>query len=324
MFRYLVQVFLLAAAPALALAAPPLMRAVVVGDAGAVLEQRAVPIASAGEVLVKITAVAVHPIDWKLAAAHVKGSPIYLPGSDGAGIIEAVGDNVSGWKAGQHVFFRANGRGLYAEYATVPADAMVMKPARFSDAEAVSLATATTPWNTIVDQVNFKPGERFLIHAAAGGTGSAAVQLVKLHGGYVIGTASASNFAYVKSLGADEVIDYTRERFEDRVRDIDVVFNAADLDTANRSIAVLKRGGTLLSIVGLPDAEKCRAAEVVCATRPVSGGTPAVEILQQVAALAQGGKYKVNIDKRFALADFQAAWEYSRQGHTRGQVVLNP
>ncbi len=149
--------------------------------------------------------------------------------------------------------------------------------------------------------------------------GSSAVQIAKARGAYVIGTASARNHAFLKSLGVDETIDYSTTRFEEeKVKDVDVVVNTADADTNARSVGVVKKGGILVSVVGAPNAEACTAAGIRCAiTGSVTG-----QMLPNVVELADAGQFKVSVERRLPLADAAKAWDLNRAGHTRGKIVL--
>jgi NADPH:quinone reductase-like Zn-dependent oxidoreductase len=157
-----------------------------------------------------------------------------------------------------------------------------------------------------------------LIHGAAGGVGSSAVQIAKAKGAYVIGTASARNHDFLKSLGADETIDYTTTRFEDKVKNVDLVLNTANAETNVRSVGVVKKGGKLVSVVGAPPADACTAAGITC------GGIGSVngQMLPAVVELADAGKFRVSIEQKMPLEDAAKAWELNRTGHTRGKIVL--
>lgn len=337
------------------------MKAVVLEDGKTSVRDMPRPQPGAGEVLVQVRAVSVNPINWKIAsgytgppragkapAAQPAGAPGGPPaaggngaggpggpggpggaaasgprvfGSDISGTIVQLGSGVTGWKTGDAVL--ANSQAGYAEYAVVKADQLNAKPASLGFAEAAGIPlVAATVWNSIFDVAHLQRGQKILIHGATGGTGSAAVQLAKARGAYVIGTASAANLDFLRSLGADEVIDYNAVKFEERVRDVDVVFNTANLDTASRSIAIVKKGGYLMSIAGIPDPEACAAAQITCGVRAMQGATPAAEVVKQVLELVAAGKYRVNVDRSWPLADYQQAWDYSKQGHTRGKLVL--
>ncbi len=181
----------------------------------------------------------------------------------------------------------------------------------FDEAAGIPVV-AETAWRAVVSTGEVKKGQKVLIHGAAGGVGSSAVQIAKARGAYVIGTASARNHAFLKSLGVDETVDYTATRFEDKVKDVDVAINTADADTNARSIGVVKKGGILVSVVGAPDAAACSKAGIRCAiTGPVTG-----QMLPNVVELANAGQFKVSVDQRLPLAEAGKAWEDNRTGHT--------
>jgi NADPH:quinone reductase-like Zn-dependent oxidoreductase len=209
--------------------------------------------------------------------------------------------------------------GSYAEYALATPDALAAKPAKMSFAEAAGLGVvAETAWRAMVTIGNVQKGQKVLIHGGAGGVGSVAVQMAKARGAYVIATASARNHDFLKSLGADETIDYKTVRFEDKVKGVDLVLNTVDADTGARSVSVMKTGGTLVSIVGPPPAEACAAAKIHCAeTGKVNG-----QMLPSVVELVDAGKLHMSIEKKMPLADAAKAWEESRDGHVRGNIIL--
>jgi NADPH:quinone reductase-like Zn-dependent oxidoreductase len=327
---------------------PSQMRAVVVRDGAVAVEQVNVPAVNPGEVLVRIRAAAVNPVDTRITPEAGRGpggpppgapgrgdgpgrggrggppaqSGPNIPGFDASGTIAALGEGVSGWSIGSEVIAFSDRRGAYAEYVSVPASAIVAKPAALSFESAAGIPTvAYAAWAVLVDIVNVKAGDRVLVHGSSGGTGSAAVQIAKARGAWVIATASAQNHDYVRSLGADEMIDYRSERFEDRAKDIDIVFNNVDTDTANRSISVVRPGGIIVSITGTIDQERVAAAGIRYSGR-MPGGTPVGEMLGQVAQLAVEGRYDVNVDSTFLLDQVNTAWDRLRNGSPRGKIIL--
>lgn len=306
---------------------PTTMNAVVLEDGKAALKQIPTPAPGVGEVLVLIRAASVHPIHWKSVTGYtgLAGTPAppgpRVLGSDAAGVVAAVGAGAMPWKIGDEVIVTRGS--VYAQYAVAASDQLVAKPASLSFAEAAGIpSVAATAWNSIIDVAHLDRGQRILIHGAAGGTGSAAVQIAKARGAYVIGTASPRNRDFLRSIGADEIVDYNTQRFESIVKNVDVVFNTADMDTAVRSLSVVKPGGYLLSIVGTPPAEQCKAARIVCAVRATEAATPAVEVTREILKLVAAHRYAVNVDRTWPLAQFQQAWDYGKLGHTRGKLVL--
>jgi NADPH:quinone reductase-like Zn-dependent oxidoreductase len=315
--NWMLSAALLSVVSAGALGAATTMHAAVVADGAVKVESVPVPEPGAAQVRIKVRAASVNPVDWKVAARAAPGSR-QIPGKDLAGVIDAVGASAGKWQVGDEVIAIATG-GSYAEYALASVNAIASKPTKMSFEEAAGIpVVAETAWRAIVTVSNVQTGQRVLIHGAAGGVGSSAVQIAKARGAYVIATASARNHEFLRSLGADETIDYNTTRFEDKVKDVDVVLNTVDAETGTRSIGVIKPEGILVSIVGAPPAEPCAAARIRCAiTGPVNG-----EMLPSVVELANAGKFRVSIEQRMPLADAAKAWDLNRQGHTRGKIVL--
>ena len=294
------------------------MRAVVVGEGGALrVQQMPKPEPKAGEVRVKVRAASVNPVDWKIG---LRANPAdkMIPGRDLAGVIDAVGPGTQGFKVGDEVIAIAPG-GSYAEYAVMPARIVAPKPTKMSFEEASGIpVVGETAWRAIVTVANVQKGQRVLIHGGAGGVGSSAVQIAKARGAHVIATASPRNHDFLRKLGADEVIDYNTTKFEDQVKDADVVVNTVDADTGSRSIRVMKPGGIIVSVVGPTPAEPCAAARIRCEqTGRVTG-----ELLRPVVDLANEGKFHISIEQKLTLADASKAWDANRAGHTRGKIVL--
>lgn len=204
------------------------------------------PQPQANEVLVKVQAVGVLPAEVKTRQGYFKNfRPTtfpYIPGSTFSGVVEAVGAGVTGLAVGQAVFGRTN-NGAYAEYLTAAANTIALKPEAISFADAATISGgATTAWVSLFDNAGVEAGQRVLIHAAAGGVGLFAVQFARWKGAHVTGTASAANADFVRSLGAEKVLDYAAAPFEDTLNNFDVVLDAVDEDTPTRSMKVLKRG----------------------------------------------------------------------------------
>ncbi len=172
-----------------------------------------------------------------------------------------------------------------------------------------------------VNETNVAKGERLLITGVAGGVGSAATQAAKARGAYVIGTASAQHNAYLKSIGVDEIVDYTKVKFEDQVQNVDVVVDTVGSDTAIRAMTTLKKGGRYVS-VGARDLEaKCAAAGIVCMGR-TSASAVSKSVYDEVNALAASGKLRVKVDKTFPLEQAGQAQQFGALGHTEGKIVL--
>jgi len=293
------------------------MRAAVAVDGVVRVESVAKPEPQAGQVRIRVRAASVNPVDWKLAARASAGSR-QIPGRDLAGIIDAVGPDADRWRPGDAVIAVATG-GAYAQFALAGVRAVASKPTDMSFAEAAGIpVVGETAWRAVVTVADVQKGQRVLIQGGAGGVGSSAVQVAKARGAYVIATASPNHEAFVRSLGADEFIDYHTARFEDRVKSVDMVLNTVDAETGMRSMHVIRPGGILVSVVGPASPEACTAAHIRCAeTGHVTG-----ELLAPVVELANAGKFHVRIDQSLSLDDVAKAWQLSREGHTAGKLVL--
>lgn len=293
------------------------MKAAVVSGGKLTLQARPVPTPAANEIRIKVRAAGVNPVDTRYSSRE--GA---VPGIDVSGTVDAVGAGVSAWKKGDEVIAMATAAG-YAEYVTVPLERVARKPRKASFEEAAGIpVVGETAYRSLVEVAHLSKGQRILIHGGAGGVGSAAVQIAKSLGAYVIATASPRNHDFLRSIGADEVIDYNAVRFEDKVRNLDVVLNTVDVDTGKRSLGIIKPNGILVSVVQGNSAEECAAAKVRC-DRPDRASGPSISALMtKVVELIDAGKYKVNVDQTFELADAQEAWDVSRQKHTRGKLVI--
>jgi len=308
--------FALAFAVSTAHAAPDAMRAGVVSGHGVEVRSIAVPTPDSGQVRVKVHAVSVNPVDWKLADRGAAEG--HTAGRDFSGTIDALGGDAGTWKVGDPVIGIA-ANGSYAEYALASVHALAAKPQPLSFEQAAGLpVVAETAWRAMVTVADVRPGQKVLVQGGAGGVGSMAVQIAHARGARVSATASADNAAFVRSLGAETVIDYHTTRFEDQLKGLDVVLNTVDADTGLRSLRVLRPGGILVSIVGQPPAEPCAAAHVRCAIT----GSATGEMLPFIVDLANQGKLRVSIEQQLPLAEATRAWDLSRAGHIRGKVIL--
>lgn len=280
------------------------------------------PEPKADEMLVRVHAAGVNPVDWKIREGRMGNLPLpAILGRDFSGTIESVGPNVLDFHVGEDVFGEAApGSGTYAEFTLAKPSQAARKPQELDHVHAAALPVAAlTAWQALFDVAGLHAGQKALIHAASGGVGGFAVQFAKLKDVYVIGTTSAQNADYVRELGADEVIDYRASRFEDVVNDIDVVFDTVGGDTQDRSWQVLKRGGILVSIVQPVAEEKASA-------RGVRGvffrQNPRGDQMADVAELVANGRVKVQIAQVLPLSQARKAQELSQAGHTRGKIVL--
>lgn len=311
---------------------PPQMRAAQIAAYGAAetvpVETVAVPVPAANEILVRVLGSSVNPIDWKISEGHARQMlPLQLPatlGVDVAGIVVARGAQAGAWSCGDEIVaylgLSAEAMGAYAEFVRIRADIVTAKPARLSWPEAGALPLVSlTAWQGLVEQGRIAAGDRVLVHGGAGGVGSAAVQIAKARGATVIATASASSHELVRSLGADEVIDYRAVKFEDAVEDVDLVFDTVGGDVTARSLAVLSKGGRLVTIAGALPAEDCRAREIECRDMLVQ---PDAADLAAIAALVDGGKLRVHVSDVYPLEEIGTAFEKNKQGSMRGKIAI--
>lgn len=287
------------------------------------------PVPGCGEddLLVRVIAAGINPIDWKMRsgamAAHMpKSFPMTL-GSDAAGVVAAVGGSVSGFDLGDEVFFYAEFArgGTYAEYVAVAASQVAQKPRTASFASAAALPMAgQAAWTALIETAQVARGMRVLIHGGAGALGTAAVQLAKERGAQVTATASGEALALVKSLGADEVIDYRTQRFEHIAHDMDIVLDTLGGPTQEASWTTLRQGGILVATVMPPPPERAAAAGVRAAFvfTPPRGA-----VLTQLAEHVDDGRLRIVVGQEFALADAAHAHQLGEAGKARGKMVLH-
>ncbi len=281
------------------------------------------PVAGPGEVLVDIVAASVNAADWKVRLGHYGQSkfPIVL-GRDFSGTVSGMGEGVHDLKAGDAVFgvCEAGQEGAYAEKIAVKAAIVAKKPADLSHADAAALAlTGLTAMSAVEDTLKLKPGETILIQGGAGGVASFAIQLAKHIGARVITTASAANHAYVRGLGADEVIDYNTKDFTQVVKNCDAVFDTVGGDVAQRSFAVLKPGGRAAFIASGPQAPKPTRNDVTSLRPPVGR---ARRHMERIAQLVKSGAIRVPEIELYRLAQAAQAHRVSESRHFRGKLVF--
>lgn len=281
------------------------------------------------DVLIRVQAASVNPVDLAFRAGYMTSFiPLDLPailGCDVAGIVHAVGSGVRNLRVGEEVYARTdlNRLGGYAEYALVSAAEVVRKPITLNFTQAAALPhAALTAWRSLFDAGQLSAGQTVLIHAAAGGVGSVAVQLAKYKGARVIGTASAVNQDFLADLGVDECIDYTASPFEEKVQGVDMVFDTVGGETQERSLKTLKPGGVLVSVVSPPSAESAAAHGVRAV---MAGGMPPVApVLTEVSMLVEAGKLKPVVSHILPLAEARRAHDMIVTRHTRGKIILVP
>ncbi|MET4084150.1 NADPH:quinone reductase-like Zn-dependent oxidoreductase [Pedobacter sp. UYP30] len=306
------------------------MRAIRLNEYGSVdklkLENIPRPEPKDKEILIKVHAAGINPVDWKIIEGKASDKfPIKLPitpGWDLAGVIEEVGKSVKSFRAGDEVFCKPDldRDGAYAEFIVVPEHIVSYKPTNisFTDAASVPLA-GLTAWQGLFQYGNLKKGEKVLIHAASGGVGSLAVQFAKSKGAYVIGTCSTDNVSFVNKLGADEVIDYTKQNFEDDLKEIDLVFDTIGGETQQKSLLVLKEGGRLISIVGAQFEQEAKAKNI---RLEAFMSKPNKSQLDEIAALIQDGSVIPAVSGVYSLEETAQALRESANGHVRGKLVL--
>ncbi|MFF0750536.1 NADP-dependent oxidoreductase [Streptomyces sp. NPDC004267] len=291
------------------------------------LVERDRPVPGPTEILVRVHAAGVNPVDWKTRAAGT----LYVPGDgvvgwDVSGVVEAVSRGVTLFRPGDEVYGMPGFPrmvGGYAQYVAAPARHFAPKPAGLDHVQAAALPLAAlTAWQALVDRAGLRAGQRVLVHAAAGGVGHLAVQIAKTYGAYVIGTARAGKHGFVRGLGADEVIDYTAVDFASVVSGVDVVIDPIAGDYQERSLSVLRDGGTLITLSAL----ETEALATAAAARSIRSGFMLVEpdrrALLAVTELVETGGLKVHVEATFPLAEAARAHELGETGRTTGKLVL--
>jgi NADPH:quinone reductase-like Zn-dependent oxidoreductase len=279
-----------------------------------------------GEVLVQVHAAGINPVDWKVREGHLREMlhhtlPLVL-GWDVSGVVVSIGSGVTRMKEGDEVFSRPDisRDGAYAEFIVIKESEVALKPKSIDHVHAAALPLAgLTAWQSLFDAGGLASGQRLLIHAAAGGVGTLAVQLAKWKGAWVIGTAKAHNHEFLRKLGVNQVIDYNTERFEESVQPVDMVFDTIGGETQERSWKVLKPGGILVSIANPPSAETAKAHGV---RQAFVFTQPNATQLAEIAKLVEAEKLKAIVETILPLSDATRGQELSERGHTRGKIVL--
>jgi NADPH:quinone reductase-like Zn-dependent oxidoreductase len=280
-----------------------------------------------GEVLIRVAAAAVNPVDWMTEMGAMENLAPHtlplIPGWDVAGTVEALGPNVSTFALGDSVFANADLQrdGAYAEYIALSAGLVRPKPAAvdFAAAAAIPLA-ATAAWLALTEQAGLREGQTILIHGAGGSVGGYAVQIARARGAKVIATATGDDLEYVRSLGADAVVDYKTEKFEDAARNVDAVLDPVGGETQARSWQALRDGGVLVTTLAVTTASPEAAARGV--RGKAFGSAPSGAILAEIARLVEAGQLRARVDSVYPLSEARRAQEYARGGHPHGKVVL--
>ena len=293
-----------------------------------------VPEVGNGEVLVRVKGAGVNPVDWKIREGWLKDLfphrfPL-IPGWDAAGIVEKIGPGVTRFTVGDEIFAYCRKPvvqgGAYAEYIALTEEHMAFKPRNTTFTEAAGIPlTALTAYQALVDAARVKSGERVLIHAAAGGVGGFGVQIAKDRGALVWGTAGSRNEDYVRSLGAERVIDYGRDDFRKVVRSaypegVDVVFDCVGGDVLKKSVEIVRKGGRLISIVDSLDERSLGRADIRFGFVFVA---PNSKELSELGQMVEQGRLRVHLEEVLPLEAAAKAHELSESRHTRGKIVLS-
>lgn len=299
------------------------------GPAVLKLEEVEQPEPGRGELLIEVQAASVNPVDTKIRAGKFKLFQAQLPaiiGRDIAGIVRKLGPAAAkgeknGFKAGDAVFGMLDyDRGAYAEYTVASPREIAHRPKKLGEREAGSLGVAAlTAWQGLFDHGRLRKGQRVLIHGGAGGVGHFAVQFAKVRGATVIATASKRDTAWVRRIGADQVIDYQNEKFEEKTGDIDLVFDLIGGETQERSWKVLKKGGGLISTLEEPSKAQARQHHARSMRMVVKVNR---RQLGEIARLIVAKRVRVKLAKVFPLAKARQAHEWLEKGHLRGKVEL--
>jgi NADPH:quinone reductase-like Zn-dependent oxidoreductase len=288
------------------------------------------PTVSSGKVLVIIKAAGVNPADWKIREGGMQQLiSLQFPstlGMDFSGAIKQVGEGVSpsDFKQGDEVYGQAGvisgGSGAFAEMALANTESIAHKPKRLSHAEAAGLPlVGVSAWKALVENIGLSKGQKILIHGGAGGIGSIAIQLAKYLGADVATTVSANDKQFVQELGADQVIDYKTQTFEDLLHDYDAVFDTVGGETYRRSFKVIKKGGVIVSMLDQPDSELMSQYGVKAIFQFTQADR---ERLTKLTQWVDENNIRVNVEKTFSLDEAGDALDYQKDVHPRGKVVL--
>jgi len=281
-----------------------------------------------GQLLVRVKAAGVNPIDWKIRAGYMQQTrPLQLPvtlGGDFSGVVEFIGTGVRNFTVGDQVYGQASvtngGSGSFAEFVIAPAAGTAAKPKSVGHTEAGGLPlVGVSALQALTENLRLSTGQKVLIHGGAGGIGSASIQLAKHLGAHVATTANGNDIGYVKGLGANSVIDYKTQKFEEVVHDLDAVFDTVGGDTYIRSFKVLKRGGRLVSMLEQPRQDLMKEFGVEAFFQFTQATT---ERLTRLAEFVDRGALKVHVDKTFPLEQASAAMQHLENCAPKGKVVL--
>ena len=281
------------------------------------------------QVLIEVHTATINPFDYKLRRGYMKEAmPLKLPltlGGNLSGVVVELGTDVVSFKIGDGVFGQSyafgGGSGAIAEYAVASEENIATKPKSIDYIQSGSLPlVGVSAIQALEQHINLQKGQKILIHGGAGGIGSIAIQLAKYLGAYVATTVSSGDIEFVKSLGADEVIDYEREKFEEKLSGFDAVYDTVGGDTLDRSFKVLKKGGVLVSMLGEPSKDLALEYGVTVIGQNTQTNS---KNLARLAELVDQGVIKPLVDKVFPLDQTRQAFEYVETGHPKGKVVIS-
>jgi alcohol dehydrogenase len=288
------------------------------------------PTVSPGKVLVTIKAAGINPADWKIREGDLQQMiSLQFPstlGMDFSGVIKQVGEGVSPseFKQGDQVYGQAGvvngGSGAFAEEALAKTESITNKPKKLSHAEAAALPlVGVSAWRALTENIGLSKDQKILIHGGAGGIGSIAIQLAKNLGAHVATTVSANDKEFVQELGADQVIDYKSQNFEDMLHDYDAVFDTVAGETYRRSFKVLKKGGVIVSMLEQPNSELMNQYGIKAIFQFTQADR---ERLTKLAQWVDQNNIMINVEKTFLLDEAGKALDYQKGVHPRGKVVL--
>lgn len=309
-----------------------LMKTALINDYGGPdvieIKETSKPLPTTNQVLIEVHAASINPFDYKVRRGYMKdGMPLNFPftvGGDLSGVVVELGEKVEGLKVGDEVFGQAynlgGSTGAMAEFVVANIESVANKPKDISFVEAASLPlVGSSAIQAIEDHINLQSNQKILIHGGAGGIGSVAIQLAKHLGAYVATTVATKDLDFVKSLGADEVIDYKSQDFSEILRGYDAVYDTVGGETTDKSFEVLKQGGILVSMLGQPKEELAKQYDVNIIGQNTKTSS---EHLRHLAQLIDQGVIKPQVNKVFPLDQTREAFEYAENSHSRGKVVI--
>lgn len=292
------------------------------------INEVAKPAPGKGQVLVEVYAASINPIDWKIREGYLKDfAPLNFPvtiGGNFSGVVVGLGKGVSEFKIGDEVYGQSivlnGGSGSIAQFCVSNEDNTARKPQNTNHIESASLPLAgVSALQGIEQHINLQKGQKILIQGGAGGIGTIAIQIAKSAGAYVATTVSSKDVEYVKNLGADEVIDYKKEKFEEMLREYDGVFDASGGDFSEDTLKVLKKNGIFVSMAGQVDEALAKKYDVRVVRQSTDTTTQNFNRLRE---LVEKGVVKPQVDRVFPLEQTREAFEYQETGHPRGKVVI--